>query len=125
MYKMWVGANLWVTLKYNSSCDDFKHKLINMDEKINSLLEDLVFYFEANNTGNVTNEFRNRCKQAQTQQLLLYSVVSSFKINEKVHTVYNDELCYIDAIGRDGCLYLHNPKDGDVTQYDVSEVIKF
>lgn len=41
------------------------------------LLNDLIAFFEARNTGNATNDLLNRCKKAQSKQLLIPRVVSS------------------------------------------------
>lgn len=42
---------------------------------MDDLLNDLIIYFEANNVGNATNEFLNRCKKAQTEQCAINGVV--------------------------------------------------
>lgn len=39
------------------------------------LLNDLIQFFEARNTGNATNDLLNRCKQAQSEQLPIHDVV--------------------------------------------------
>lgn len=44
---------------------------------MDDLLNDLIIYFEANNVGNATNEFLNRCKKAQTKQCAINGVSES------------------------------------------------
>lgn len=41
------------------------------------LLDDLIAFFEARNTGNATNELLNRCKEEKEKQLLIHGVVRS------------------------------------------------
>lgn len=56
------------------------------------LLDDLITFFEARNTGNATNEFLNRCKEEKKKQLLIHGVVKSFYCYDK--TVANAEEDY-------------------------------
>ena len=39
------------------------------------LLDDLIAFFEARNTGNATNELLKRCKKEKHKQLLIHGVV--------------------------------------------------
>lgn len=48
------------------------------------LLNDLITFFEARNTGNATNELLNRCKKAQSKQLLIHGVSKSFAVGVDV-----------------------------------------
>ena len=50
-----------------------------MDKKTKDLIDDLIHFFEARNTGNATNEFLNRCKEAKTKQLPIPVVVQRFQ----------------------------------------------
>ncbi len=48
------------------------------------LLDDLIAFFEARNTGNATNELLNRCKEEKKKQLLIHSVVKSLNFKETI-----------------------------------------
>ena len=52
------------------------------------LLDDLIAFFEARNTGNATNEFLNRCKEEKKKQLLIHGVSKSFASGAKVQITH-------------------------------------
>jgi len=87
------------------------------------LLDDLIDFFEARNTGNAMNKFLNRCKEEKKKQLLMHSVNKRLSIKlEDWHYQCGDGCC--DMYGTE--IVLNGKKcDNQYAGDDVRTALEF